>query len=99
MSKHQPGRRHTVDPSHRERSARRSLGVYEVLLVRIASTRAETASRRRMGRTHPTHACLSVHKGFESLLSACADRSRHRTPAISATYENAVSVLPSGGGR
>jgi len=59
----------------------------------------ETSSRRRIGRTHPTHACLPVHKGFESMPTACGAGAVQKSLAISARYQNAIGVLQDGGDR
>lgn len=59
----------------------------------------ETSSRRRIGRTHPTHACLPVQKGFESVPTACRARTARESQAISACYQNAIGVLEDGGDR
>ena len=59
----------------------------------------ETSSRRRIGRTHPTHACLPIHKGAESVLLGCGFPPAGKSLVKSASYANAIGVRLFGGCR
>ena len=93
MAKPLCGRFRAPDPRPVEPTARRQRQPSSTTAIRID----ETSSRRRIGRTHPTHACLPVHKGFQSLPMAYAPWAGRKRPVDSGHYANAVGVLKGGG--
>lgn len=89
MSRHQPGRRHTPGSSRLNWSASRPRDFDEISPARAID---ETSSRRRIGRTHPTHACLPIHKSSKGVRWARGSRAAEKSPCTSDGYANAIGV-------
>lgn len=97
MPRNQPVRHHTLGSNRLDRSPWSQQDFGEVPAARSVPSIDETSSRRGLGRTHPTHACLPVHKGFKSTPSACGSQIDRKSAASSVRYGNAIGVLQVGG--
>lgn len=95
MAKPLCGRLRAPDPHPVKPTTRRQRQPSPTTAIRVD----ETSSRRRIGRTHPTHACLPVHKGAKSVRLGCGLPPTGKTLAASASYGNAIGVRLFGGCR